>query len=92
MKQYETFFSWLNLDRKGLEQVKQAVQQQDYAAAASELLTYYRTRQGIHYYDGWDKPAGPVDYDTARADAVCGRNLVGNAGSQGVKLLLVGGL
>lgn len=44
-------FELLNLDYPGLEKVKAACGKQDWNKAASELLYYYRHRQGIHHPD-----------------------------------------
>ena len=71
------FFSWLNLERKGIEKVKKAVQVKQYDRAAEELLLYFRNRKGINYYDGWENRTLNPNYDTAKADAICNNHLVG---------------
>ena len=71
------FFELLNLERDGLGAVKAQVQKQDYDAAAKALLDYYRNREGINYYDGWDRRVMNADYDTAKADEICNHHLVG---------------
>lgn len=76
-EQMQLFFSWLDLERKGLETVKEYVQNGDYSSAASALLVYFRHRRGICYYDGWEKPSRPVSYDTSKADSICNHYLVG---------------
>ncbi|MCE5186353.1 MAG: heparinase II/III family protein [Planctomycetaceae bacterium] len=74
---HPVFFSWLDLERKGLEGVKEKVQQKKYAQAAEALLVYFRNRTGSHYYDGWDRRTLRPDYDTRIADAICRNHLVG---------------
>ena len=64
MSDKATFFSWLNLRRKGLEQVKACVEGGQHDDACEQLLSYYRTRKGINYYDGWDNRKLDLDYDT----------------------------
>ena len=71
------FFSWLNLGRKGLEKVRAFVDRADYDGAAAALLAYFRQRQGIRYYDGWETRTLNPAYDTAKADATCRNHLVG---------------
>ena len=44
-------FSKLNLDRKGLENVKAYYLKKDYPQAAAALLKYYRQRQDVHHPD-----------------------------------------
>lgn len=73
----QLFFSWLDLDRKGFQRVKEKVQQKDYAGAGEALLFYFRSRTGIHYYDGWDNRTPNPDYSTEKADAICNNILVG---------------
>ena len=70
------FFTLLNLEKQGLEQVKKNVEQKNYENAAEELLTYYRNRKGINYYDGWEKQALNPRYDTKEADEVCNNHIV----------------
>lgn len=71
------FFSWLNLDYKGLEAVKGCVERSDYGGAAAALLAYYRQRSNVRYYDGWDRRELSPSYDTTKADATCRNRLVG---------------
>ena len=71
------FFSWLALERQGLEAVRSFVEGADYDRAAAALLAYFRQRQGVRYYDGWEKRTLNPAYDTTKADAVCRNHLVG---------------
>lgn len=71
------FFTWLNLERNGLEKVRKAAELKDFDLAAKELLAYYRNRKGIHYYDGWNNRTLNPDYDTTKADETCNHRLVG---------------
>jgi len=50
-------FSKLDLSREGLEKVRQAVEQQDTARAAAELLAYYRARKTVKHPVDPDKRA-----------------------------------
>ncbi len=77
MKQHETFFSWLDLERDGLEQVKEHVSQEKYQEAGKALLDYFRKRKNVVYYDGWERPATETGYDPAKADEICNNRLVG---------------
>ena len=43
-------FSLINLDTKGLEEVKQFYNEGKYYEAASALLSYYKNRKGIVCY------------------------------------------
>ena len=66
----------LNLSKDGLEGVKEKVDQKNYPDAAVALLDYYRKRQGINYYDGWDpRPLGE-DFDTTKAEEICNNYIV----------------
>ncbi|MGA2061569.1 MAG: alginate lyase family protein [Thermoguttaceae bacterium] len=67
----------LDLERDGLQQVKQQTAQKNFDQAVKELLHYYRNRKGINYYTGWDKRELNLKYDTAKADAICRNRLVG---------------
>lgn len=78
MKNNELFFSWLDLDKKGLEAIKEHVNRQDYKGAGAALLSYFRNRRSVHYYDGWEKPSILMQYDTAKAECICGNFLVGH--------------
>jgi hypothetical protein len=71
------FFRWCNLEHPGLEQVKAGAEAGRYAAAAEALLTYYRERRDVHYYDGWETRKLDPQYDTAKADQICSNRLVG---------------
>ena len=42
----------LDLERDGLQQVKQQTAQKNFDQAAKELLHYFRNRKGINYYNG----------------------------------------
>ncbi len=77
MNNIEMFFSWLDLDRKGLGSVKKYVDDENYQDAATELLAYFRSRECVDYYDGWKKPVVGSKYDTAKADNICNNYLVG---------------
>ncbi|MBN1361105.1 MAG: alginate lyase family protein [Sedimentisphaerales bacterium] len=76
MQHVETFFGWLDQSREGLDAVKSATGREDYSRAAEALLAYYRTRDNVNYYDGWDQPAQGVTFDPAKADAICNNHLV----------------
>lgn len=76
MQQNETFFSWLDLDRAGLEPVKAGVAQKDHARAGEALLAYFRSRGNVTYYDGWERPAAGTSFDTTKADEICNNRLV----------------
>jgi Heparinase II/III N-terminus/Heparinase II/III-like protein len=76
MQQVEAFFGWLDLNRDGLEAVKASVEQNDYNKASEALLTYYRLRDNVTYYDGWERPDPGAPFDTTRADAICNNHLV----------------
>ncbi|TWU36471.1 Heparin-sulfate lyase precursor [Novipirellula aureliae] len=76
MQDIKTFFSWLDLDRKGLEAVKAEVERNNDDAAAEALLAYFRTRDNVTYYDGWEKPKPGTPFDTTKADAICRNHLV----------------
>lgn len=76
MQDLKTFFSWLDLDRDGMEAVKASVEQNDYNKAAEALLAYYRSRSNVKYYDGWEKPAAGTPFDTTKADGICNNHLV----------------
>lgn len=77
MKQHEVFFSWLDLERDGLGQVKGHVSQKNYPEAGKALLSYFRSRRNAAYYDGWQRPATGNGYDTSKADGICNNHLVG---------------
>lgn len=77
MIQNETFFSWLDLERDGLERVKEHVSQSNYQEAGNALLSYFRSRKNVAYYDGWERPAAGSDYDWTKADEICNNYLVG---------------
>ena len=76
MQQSQTFFKWLDLDRDGLESVKTAVTAGDFNAAGRALLDYFRLRDTVTYYDGWERPKGKVAFDTAKADQICNNHIV----------------
>ncbi|HUX59345.1 MAG TPA: alginate lyase family protein [Bacteroidales bacterium] len=76
MNKMEKFFSLLDLNKEGLESIKKQADQKNYEKAAAELLTYYRNRSGIHYYDGWERPAIDPDLNTKEADEVCNNHIV----------------
>jgi hypothetical protein len=76
MHRLEGFFGWLDLSRDGLETVKTAVEQNNYDNAAVALLAYYRSRDNVKYYDGWDPPSDKLAFDTTKADEICRNRLV----------------
>ena len=77
MQDVETFFSWLDLERDGLGAVKAAVEKKEYDEAGKALLAYFRSRDTVNYYDGWERPAiGSVDFDTTKANEICNNHLV----------------
>lgn len=76
MQDAATFFGWLDLDRDGMAAVKEAVVQQNYNKAAEALLSYYRSRDHVNYYDGWEKPEPGTPFDTTKADRICNNHLV----------------
>jgi heparan-sulfate lyase len=47
----KALFENINLDYKGLEKVKYAVDNEDYELASSELLNYFRSREDIRHPD-----------------------------------------
>jgi hypothetical protein len=65
----QDFFAALDLQRPGLAAVKSAVDQGDYVAARSALVSYFRTQpnraQGL---DGAQRPAPEPTYDTVIAE------------------------
>ena len=77
MTDYDSFFSWIDLDRPGLDPVKENVQAGKWEAAVAALLGYYRHRTGVQYYDGWQRRERNRAYDTAEADRICENRLVG---------------
>jgi hypothetical protein len=77
MSDHSAFFSWIDFERPGLEQVGERVEAGRLDAAAAALLAYYRARTGVHYYDGWDKRELNPAYDTAEADRISNHHLVG---------------
>ena len=71
-----TFFSLLDLSREGLESVQANVEKNDFNGAATALLEYYRNRDHVNYYDGWDvRPIGE-EFDTTKADQICNNHIV----------------
>ena len=70
------FFSLLDLERKGLEKVKQCVQEQNTNGAAKALLSYMRKRTKPVYLDGWENRTIDPNYDTSDADLICKRNIL----------------
>ena len=70
------FFSLLNLERKGLEKVRQFVQDQNTQGASEELLSYMRKRTKPVYLDGWENRTIDPNYDTTDADLICKRNIL----------------
>ncbi len=76
MNKKKKFFTWLDLDRKDLQKVKEKVKQKKFDKAEEELLDYYRNRKVVNYYDGWDKHISNPDYDTTKADQICNNHLV----------------
>lgn len=69
------FFQAIALDKPGLEAAKQAVANNDVAAARLALANYYRQRQSPRYYRGWaDRPSvaeqQSATYNTSAADKV----------------------
>lgn len=76
MNKLEKFLGLLDLDREGLEEVKELTDQKKYPEAAEALLGYYRKRKGINYYDGWeDRPLGK-EFDCSKADEICNNHIV----------------
>ncbi len=76
MQQAHLFYSWLDLEQDGLEAVRKYVKSDDFEAAAQALLDYFRTREHVNYYDGWEHPVGKVPFDTTAADRICNNHLV----------------
>ncbi|MDX2432581.1 MAG: alginate lyase family protein [Bacteroides sp.] len=76
MNKMETFFTLLDLERDGLEGVKELSGQKKFPEAAMALLEYFRKREGISYYDGWDKRPLGEEFDTTKADAICNNHIV----------------
>lgn len=76
MKNPETFFTLLDLDRDGLEGVKELSDQKKYREAAEALLAYYRKREGINFYDGWEERPLGKEFDTTKADEICNNHIV----------------
>ena len=71
-----TFFSLLDLSREGLESVKANVEKNDFNGAATALLEYYRSRDHVNYYDGWEvRPLGEA-FDTTKADQICNNHII----------------
>ena len=66
------FYQALDLDLPGLESVREAVQQGDYAAAEHALAAYYRKRTAPRWRVMWTDMPGPGKrprfFDTTRAD------------------------
>ncbi len=77
MTDYGAFFSRIDLDRPGLEPMKEGVQAGDFDAAAAALLSYYRHRTGVNYHDGWQRRERNATFDTTEADRICENRLVG---------------
>jgi hypothetical protein len=73
MHREEAFFGWLDLNRDGLEAVKAGVEQNDYGKAGEALLAYFRSRDNVNFYAGWERPTGAIAFDRTKADAI-GRN------------------
>lgn len=76
MKELETFFSLLDLEREGLEGVKELSAQKKFPDAAEALLGYYRKRKGINFYDGWEERPLGQEFDTTKADEICMNHIV----------------
>ena len=66
------FYQQLDLERPGLEAVREAVQKEDYQAAEHALAAYYRKRVTPRWRVMWDQmptpDKRPKEYDTTRAD------------------------
>ena len=68
------FFEALDLDREGMETVRQAVEQNDYDTAIHQLAHYMRTRDNSKWYFNCNDVTKPgtrnPDFDTTKADTV----------------------
>ncbi len=68
----EQFYSQLDLERPGLEMVREAIQNGDFATAEHALAAYYRKRTTPRWRVMWDQmptpDKRPKEYDTTRAD------------------------
>lgn len=77
MNKHSRFFSWCNLDHPGLEAVKAAVAIGRWEAAAESLRSYYRSRDNVRYYAGWETRKLNPKFDATKADQICRHRLVG---------------
>ncbi len=68
----ELFYSQLDLEKPGLEAVRDAVQKKDYTAAEHALASYYRQRTTPRWRVMWDQmptpDKRPKEFDTTKAD------------------------
>ena len=79
MNKMKEFFSLLDLSKDELKGVKEKVDQKNYPDAGAVLLDYYRKRQGVNYYDGWNsRPLGEA-FDTTKAEEICDNYIVFSA-------------
>ena len=76
MQEAEAFFEWLDLDHDGLADVKACVEKHNYPKAGEALLAYYRSRNHVKYYDGWEQPTGQDKFNTTKADEICLNHLL----------------
>ncbi|NLG13308.1 MAG: hypothetical protein GX561_03765 [Lentisphaerae bacterium] len=79
----EEFFSLINLDYPGLQNVKSAVENNDFALAKKEFVKHIKTREKPVWYFDWRKFNDPESrikgYNTASADKVV-NNLLSSCG------------
>lgn len=73
----KAFFEQLDLEKAGLEKVKNSIEKAEYDKAGQQLLDYYRNRNIVNYYDGWDNRKLVPNYDTSKADEICENKLAG---------------
>lgn len=64
------FFQMFNLDYSGLESVKQAVTENNYALAHNLLIEYYQNRTFPVWYNKPSRPNNNLNYNTSKADAI----------------------